>query len=283
MYRHALPSDAPPSSSMEDASAYEALKVKIAVERDFNCGHYKHKCLHRRIGVRMRARNCVRISDYERVLDTDPGEYDLLLDTLTINVSKFFRNADTWSVLEKHILPTLFEGRGRRRIWSAGAAAGEEAYSVSIALHEYAGRHGRMTDLPRFRILGTDIDRRSLETARRAEYPELALVETPAERRARWFSERSPFRLHDVARRGVSFEKRDLLSGAMEHDQSLILCRNVVIYFDREVQERLFRAFHDALRPGGFLVLGKVETLLGSIRSLFQPISNRDRVFRKPE
>ena len=262
---------------------YDALAEKIHRERGFNCHHYKTKCLRRRFAVRMRARNVEGFAEYQALLDSDPDEYDLLLDALTINVSKFFRNAEIWKNIDELVIPRLFEGpRRERRVWSAGSAGGEEAYSVSILAHEWARRAGHETELEELRIIGTDIDRRSVAAAARAEYPELALSETPAELRERWFSPGPVHRLHAEATRNVSFELRDLISGEPERDLSLILCRNVIIYFDREIQERLFERFYDALLPGGFLVLGKVETLFGRARAGFRPESHRDRIFRKP-
>jgi chemotaxis protein methyltransferase CheR len=261
----------------------EMLKHKIHQERGFNCHFYKEKCLRRRIAVRMRARGQESFRAYTELLDRDPTEYDRLLDTLTINVTKFFRNYDMWAALEQEVLPHLFERAGVQKIWSAGSASGEEAYSLSILLHEWAEKHDRMADLRRFRIIGTDIDRYSLDAARLGEYPELSFGEMPAPTRERWFSPGPPYRIHAEARRNVSFVHRDLLSNDPEHGHSLILCRNVIIYFDRETQEQLFNRFYEALAPGGFLVLGKVETLLGCTRSLFRSVSNRERVFQKPE
>jgi chemotaxis protein methyltransferase CheR len=270
-----------PEGSEEDL---ERLKEKIHRERGFNCHFYKDKCLRRRIAVRMRARGQNTFQDYAALLDRDPKEYDFLLDTLTINVTKFFRNAEVWRVLEQEVVPRLFDRRGvRHRIWSAGSASGEEAYSMSMLLHDWVEKHGRTSELSRFHILGTDIDRRSLELAQRAEYPELSLQETPAEVRERWFSPGPPFRLRPEAKRNVSFVRRDLISEAAPEGQSLIFCRNVVIYFDREIQERLFHGFYEALVPGGFLVLGKVETLIGPARGLFRSMNNRERIFQKPE
>ena len=261
----------------------ERLKAKIQRERGFNTQFYKDKCLRRRIAVRMRARGRHSFEEYAELLDADPGEYDILLDTLTINVTKLFRNLETWNVVREVVIPRLFErGLPHTRIWSAGSASGEEAYTLSILLHEWAERNGRTGDLGRFHIVGTDIDRRSLEAAQRAEYPELSLTETPGEVREKWFSPGPPFRLREEARRNVTFVRRDLISEPALPEQSLIFCRNVIIYFDREIQERLFQRFYDALLPGGFLVLGKVETLIGPTRSLFRPVSNRERVFQKP-
>jgi chemotaxis methyl-accepting protein methylase len=263
--------------------ALDALKQKIQEERGFNCCFYKDKCLRRRLAVRMRARGTESFHEYSGLLDSDAAEYDLLLDALTINVTKFFRNAETWAVVRDQVVPALFDlDANPVRIWSAGCASGEEPYSVSILLREHAEATGRTAELGRFRIIGTDIDRRSLDAARRGEFPDLSLVETPPEQKERWFSPGPPFRLAEQVRENVAFVRKDLISGGPERRQHLILCRNVIIYFDREIQERLFQRFHDALVPGGMLVLGKVETLLGPARSMFQPVSNRERVFRKP-
>lgn len=267
----------------ENDAELERLKEKIERERGFNSRYYKDKCLKRRIAVRMRARGEPTYRGYAALLDRDPVEYERLLDTLTINVTKFFRNAEVWRVVEERVLPELFDRRGvQHHVWSAGSASGEEAYTVSILLHEWAERYGRAGELSRFHVLGTDIDRRSLELAERAEYPELSLQETPDEVRQRWFSPGPPFRLRPEAKRNVRFARRDMISEPPPPEQSLIFCRNVVIYFDREIQERLFQGFYDALVPGGFLVLGKVETLIGPARGLFRALSNRERVFQKP-
>jgi chemotaxis methyl-accepting protein methylase len=139
-----------------------------------------------------------------------------------------------------------------------------------------------LPQLDRVRVLGTDIDRRSLAAAGRGEFKEADFAETPPELRERYFSPASPFTVAPAIRKLVRFERRDLLedeppAGGFD----LISCRNVLIYFDRETQERLFETFYRALAPGGYLVLGKVETLLGPARSRFTPIDARERIFRR--
>jgi chemotaxis methyl-accepting protein methylase len=265
-----------------DEEELEKLKRKIERDRGFNCSFYKDKCLRRRIAVRMRARGQRTFAEYSTLLDREPAEYDHLLDTLTINVTKFFRNLETWEAVEAQVLPQLFAAKGPIRVWSAGSASGEEAYTASIVMNEWAARNGKTAELSRVRITGTDIDRRSLEAAERAVYPELSLSETPEAMRRKWFSEGPPFTLRPEAKRNVAFTRRDLISGEPEREQSLIFCRNVVIYFDRDIQERLFKDFYDALVPGGFLVMGKVETLIGVARTLFRAVNNRERIFQKP-
>ncbi len=267
----------------EEETALAFLKHKIERERGFNCARYKDKLLRRRLAVRMRARGESGYAGYAHLLDHDPAEYEKLLDTLTINVSKFFRNPSTWETLEKTVVPALFELDGKSRgVWSAGAAAGEEAYSVAILLREWAERHGRRADLANFRIVGTDIDRRSLLAAARAEYAELAFTDMAPVLRERYFSPGPPYRLDESIRRSAHFHRRDLFSDPPLEKQALILCRNVVIYFEREEQERLFSGFCDALRPGGFLLLGRVETLVGEARARLRIIDSRERIFRKP-
>jgi chemotaxis protein methyltransferase CheR len=273
-----------PFSLEGDDEALERLKRKIERDRGFNCQYYKDKCLRRRIAVRMRARGKHSFEEYAALLDREPHEYDVLLDTLTINVTKFFRNLETWTAVEEQVVPALFAAKTQAvRVWSAGSSSGEEAYTASILLREWAERNGRAGETGRLSVLGTDIDRKSLETARRGEYPELALQETPERIRDRWFTQAgNHWRIRPEAQRGVAFERRDLISEPAPREQSLIFCRNVVIYFDREIQERLFKGFFDALVPGGFLVLGKVETLIGPARTLFRSLNNRERIFQRP-
>jgi chemotaxis methyl-accepting protein methylase len=267
-----------------DDEELEKLKRKIEKDRGFNCQFYKDKCLRRRIAVRMRARGQASFAEYGALLDREPAEYDVLLDTLTINVTKFFRNLETWEAVERMVAPGLFAmTTPQLRVWSAGSSSGEEAYTASILLREWAERNGHARDLARLHVLGTDIDRRSLETAQRGHFPELSLQETPERVRERWFLPGGPpFRIRPEAQRNVAFMRRDLISEPAPREQNLIFCRNVVIYFDREIQERLFQGFYEALVPGGFLVLGKVETLVGPARTWFRALSNRERIFQKP-
>jgi chemotaxis protein methyltransferase CheR len=267
----------------EDAD-FRTLMDKITRDRGFQCARYKDKCLRRRIAMRMRARNALSCPEYAAVLDSDPREYDRLVRSLTINVTKFFRNWDTYSVIEQKVVPALWD-RGERelRIWSAGCSSGEEPYSIGILMHKHAAETNRAGRLGSLSIVGTDIDAACLAEAERALYADAALGDTPAELRRQYFPQVAGLHtmLPDV-RSLVSFQCSDLLRFEAPFEQvHLLVCRNVVIYFEREAQDALFAQFHRALAPGGFLVLGKVESLLGSARSLFSPVNARERVFRK--
>jgi chemotaxis methyl-accepting protein methylase len=267
----------------EHGGDFLELTRKISLERGFGCASYKEKCLRRRIAVRMRARGVHTYGDYARVLDTDAAEYDRLLDALTINVTKLFRNWEVYASLAANVIPVLWHRQTSRiRVWSAGCSSGEEPYSLGILFHRFASVNGVLPQLDRVAVLGTDIDRQCLDAAALGQFEETDFADTPAELRQRYFTAAAPFTVSTAIRDIVRFQSRDLLSeppppGA--HD--LITCRNVLIYFDRETQERLFESFYHALAPGGFLMLGKVETILGRYRSRFTPVDARGRIFRR--
>ncbi|HWL41198.1 MAG TPA: protein-glutamate O-methyltransferase CheR [Gemmatimonadaceae bacterium] len=270
---------------MTDIDAdFRALMDKITRDRGFRCSSYKDKWLRRRVAVRMRARGVLGYGDYAGVLDADQQEYDRLVRVLTVNVTKFFRNWDTYAVVEQRVIPQLWERTDPKlRVWSAGCASGEEAYSLGILLHQHAASTGTLSRLEDVSIVGTDIDADCLGEAERATYAEGALGDTPSALREEYFPQVDGRRtMRPEVRKLVSFECQDLLETPLPFDEvHLLVCRNVIIYFEREAQDALFREFHRVLAPGGFLVLGKVETLLGNSRPLFSPVNARERVFRK--
>jgi len=267
-----------------DDAGYQALAARIAGHAGLDVGAYKDRCLRRRIAVRMRACGVHSYGDYLGVLDREPEELERLLDALTINVTKFFRNRETWDWLAAHVLPQQLRAReGRFRAWSAGCASGEEPYTIVMQLAQVLERMGRLEWLPRIRVDASDIDKQSLERARAGRYPLRAFSEAPPEIPARFcrgIDEENVEVLPNL-RALVDVRRRDLLRDpppAANYD--LICCRNVVIYFDRENQERLMHRFADALAPEGVLVLGKVETIFGAARDRLDLVEPRERVYR---
>ena len=126
-------------TSSQDERSFLALTQKISRMRGVSCESYKDKCLKRRLAVRMRARGVHTYDDYSRLLDGDEREYEQLLDALTINVTKFYRNAETWHALRPHLAAQWAARRGHLRVWSAGCASGEEPYTIAVLLAEVAG------------------------------------------------------------------------------------------------------------------------------------------------
>ena len=173
---------------------------------------------------------------------------------------------------------------GGVRVWSAGCASGEEPYTIAMLLAEAASEIGRPEWFSDVRIDATDVDRVSLERTRAARYPVDAMVDLPAPLLERWCRrDGDAWVVSDALRRAVAVHAVDLgrdRPPAPVYD--LICCRNVVIYFGRDVQERLFERFTDALAPGGYLVLGKVETLVGVARDRLRLIEPRERIYQMP-
>lgn len=272
-----------------DDAAFVALTSKISRDRGFGVANYKDTCMRRRIAVRMRARGAADYTSYSRLLDSDPAEYEWLIAALTVNVTKLFRNAEAWDAVAKTVLPALAAlPAARLNCWVAGCASGEEAYTLAALWLESAARTGGAGvpgDGARVRVTASDIDRDSLAAAEAGSYGAESFTEMPPAVRERWFVPGGDgrWRAGPALRSLIRFERRDLLlEAAPPQAMHLITCRNVIIYFDRESQDALMRRFHDALVPGGYLVLGKVETLLGASRRLFDAVDTRQRIFRRP-
>jgi chemotaxis protein methyltransferase CheR len=267
---------------VSDDPGLAALLAQIAQARGLDCEAYKQSCLRRRLAVRMRARGAHTYADYARVLAADGGEYDRLLDALTINVTKFYRNHETWNALAERYLPEVWAARrGAVRCWSAGCASGEEPYTMAILLVECARQHGERGPL-QARVDATDLDRVSLARAAVGRYRASAFEEMPPTLADRYCSSGDVREVAPAVRALVRFQQHDLLrEPAPRPPYDFVLCRNVVIYFDRATQDRLFAEFADALAPGGILVLGKVETLLGAARGRLRLDDTRERIYRR--
>lgn len=261
----------------DETEDFARLLRKIEHERSVPCAGYKDRCVRRRIGVRMRANAVHTFADYERLLDSSPGEWDKLLSALTINVTRFFRDADAFTALESTAYPMLADMfPGTIEAWSAGCSHGQEPYSLAMGLAETVG-------LNRFRVEATDVDVESLAAARAGRYPETVLADISAPRRQRWVSEGDPGTINAELRSRVHVFRHDLLRDEVATQRfHLIACRNVIIYFSREAQAMLFDRLFQALVPGGMLLMGKVETLIGPARDKFESVNLRERLFRRP-
>lgn len=272
-----------------DEAAFRALLEQVARDRGFACGNYKDGCLRRRVSVRMRARGVSDYHAYAALLRQDEGEYERLMDTLTINVTRLYRDADVWDSFASEILPELWKQTDAGlNVWSAGCSSGEELYTLAAIIDHHAEASGTERRLKSTRIVGTDIDPASLRAARVGSYAEAAFKEMPAALRQRYFiPDGGPSAVGTLTaaaelRALVRVERRDLiLDEPPGQGFDLISCRNLLIYLDRTAQEEIFRRFHASLAPHGILMLGKVETMLGPARQLFASRHQRSRIFRK--
>jgi chemotaxis methyl-accepting protein methylase len=269
--------------SAEEA-AFLSLTRKISREAGLSLDAYKDKCLRRRIAVRMRACGVHSYSDYQALLDRTPAEYERLKDAITINVTRFYRNAETWNLLRASLIQDICAADyGEIRVWSAGCSSGEEPYTLAMLIADHLERQGTPERLRLVTVDATDVDRQSLERARTGRYRREALTDLPAGWAERYFEHEGDERLViERVRQRVMVRAADLSSDPPpRRNYHLIVCRNVVIYFGRPTQERVFATFAEALAPGGFLVLGKVETLFGPARDRLTLLDPRERVYRR--
>ncbi|OGU06422.1 MAG: chemotaxis protein CheR [Geobacteraceae bacterium GWC2_58_44] len=260
-------------------ATFETIGRVLKAHSGFSLEGYKDKCVKRRINIRIRATHSPSPEAYSAFLTENPAEQEHLLRVLTIHVSHFFRNPSTFRKLSREILPELLNERGPGiRLMSIGCAGGEEPYSLAIMLREH---YGEALSAGHFSIKGTDVDLPTLAGARSALYHPDRLAEVAPELLSRWFTpEGERFRLNQEIRSLVSFDHADLNGQVVCEECDLILCRNVLIYFERSRQEAILNGFADALKSGGTLVLGKSETLFGPARRRFRTVCPVERIYR---
>ncbi|RNC72312.1 MAG: protein-glutamate O-methyltransferase CheR [Desulfuromonadales bacterium] len=264
--------------------AFARVREILKARRDFDIGSYKDKYMKRRIAIRVRATHAVSVDDYCELLARSDGEQELLLKGLTIHVSQFFRNRPAFEKLREAVFPALFarlrqEGREEVTIWSVGCASGEEPYSLAIIL-----RDSFAEELKKFKVslVATDIHEGILDVARKGVYGPERLQDIPDGVLDRWFTKvGEKFELAPPIREMVAFRRGDLFDPVSIIESDLILCRNVLIYFERSEQERILNGFALALRTGGVLVLGKAETLVGETRRRFTTLCPVERMYVK--
>lgn len=260
---------------------FEALLLYLKETRGFDFTGYKRSSLMRRVNRRIDQVGVATYADYLDHLQVHPEELTALFDTVLINVTGFFRDPEAWDYLREKIIPVVLRNHGAGtpiRVWSAGCASGEEAYTLAIILAEALGpdEFGR-----RAKIYATDLDDEGLSQARQATYTERDVRTVPPELLKRYFDAvGSWYVFHKDLRRSVIFGRNDLVQDAPISRIDLLVCRNTLMYFNAETQARILSRFHFALNDGGVLFLGKAEMLL-SHKNLFQPIDLKRRVFRR--
>ena len=269
------------ASPEADAGLRAILDIlRARVGHDFRC--YKPSTLLRRIRRRMTLGKIATMDDYARHLSDHPDEVGLLQKDLLIGVTDFFRQPSAWETLEKRVIAPLMESvreGAEIRIWVPGCASGKEVYSLAMLLTEQAERSGRKTD---FQIFATDADLASLATARTGSYPAEEIGENvSAERLKRFFARRDGhYQVIKSIRERIVFAAQNITADPPFSRLDLIVCRNLLIYLDQQIQRKIIALFHFALRDGGFLFLGNAETI-GDREDLFEPASKKWRIYRR--
>jgi two-component system CheB/CheR fusion protein len=266
---------------MQADPQFETLLVYLKEMRGFDFTGYKRASLMRRVTRRMTQVNVQSYPEYVDYLEVHPDEFTALFNMILINVTGFFRDPEAWKYLESDVLPKLLatkEPRDPIRVWSAGCASGEEAYTLAMLLAETIGPEAFRQ---RVKIYATDVDEEALNHARHAEYGVRDIQDVAPELVSTYFENvgyRYTFR-KDL-RRSIIFGRNDLVQDAPISRIDLLVSRNALMYFNAETQARILSRFHFALANGGVLFLGKAEMLLSNA-AIFVPIDVKWRVFRK--
>src|SRR5258708_2467217 len=270
-------SDSQPEPS--NAEAVSKLLSHLKSARGFDFGAYKLTGLLRRIQKRMREIGTATYADYLEYLEVHPQEFAPLFDTVVTSAPSFFRAPAAWQSLAEHVLPRIAEERTPDqpiRVWSAGCASGEEALTLAMLFAEALGEEQLRS---RVKIYATDADEEALAEARRATYEARQMTGVPPDMLEKDFDKTDGrFTFRPDLRRCLIFGRHDLTQDAAISRLDLLVCRNTLMYFNSEAQEKILARFHFALSRDGFLFLGRAETLLTHGHS-FRPIDLKHRVF----
>ncbi|CAH0278468.1 MULTISPECIES: CheR family methyltransferase [Pseudomonas] len=276
------------SVSERDAALAEQMLHDILILLRTGTGHdfkhYKRATVLRRIERRMQVTAQPDLGAYYRYLLSNPEETKALLGDMLIGVTNFFRDREAFEALERDIVPQLVGAavsaqpeKEEIRIWSAGCSTGEEAYSLAMLVNDQLQLEDSKASL---QIFATDIDERAISFGRAGLYPQAIVTDVPPTRLRHYFiKEDEHYRIRKEIREKVLFAKHSLLSDPPFSQIDLIVCRNLLIYLDREVQREILQMFHFALRSGGFLFLGSSESA-DACHELFTPVDKRNRIFR---
>lgn len=262
---------------------FETLLEYLRRTRSFDFTGYKRASLKRRVGRRLQVLNLDTYESYIDYLEVHPDEFAILFNTILINVTGFFRDAPAWDYIKSEIVPRILDHKRYRqesiRIWSAGCASGEEAYTLAMIMAEALGLEQMQQ---RVKIFATDLDEEALNQARQGVYSGDTVATVPEPLLSQYFEQvDSHFCIHKDLRRCVIFGRHDLVQDAPISRIDLLTCRNTLMYFNADTQLRVLSRLHFALNAEeSFLLLGKAEMLF-SRTEWFVPVELRQRVFTK--
>jgi chemotaxis methyl-accepting protein methylase len=267
------------------------ILTKLKQLRGIDFLNYQPRMLDRRVTARLAQLGMDDYALYLQRLENEPTECDQLIDVIAINVSSFFRDPIVYEIIAQKVLPELIEqknhpGLRELRVWSAGCAAGEEPYSLAILFHEELKEPAKNW---KTYLFGTDIDNNALQRAAKAIYPRESLVDTKFGILDKYFEQvEDQFKLNTAICDNVRFSQDDLTSKKTDSPTEsvfggfdLIFCRNVLIYFNRDLQKQVMSKFLRSLTPGGYLVLGSSETLAAEIAPWFKTVDFRNKIYQK--
>ncbi len=266
-------------------SAFDKIMLILRHQTGHDFSFYKKGTLYRRIERRMGIHNIERISDYVRFLQENTTESELLFNELLIGVTSFFRDPSAWEKLKSGAIPFLLASRpegGVLRAWSVGCSTGEEAYSLAIIFRETLEELKRPKNYS-LHIFATDLDKHAIDIAREGFYPRNIVADVSEERLRRFFTrDEEGYRVNKSIREQIVFAPQNLIKDPPFTKLDILVCRNLLIYLEPELQKRLVPMFHYSLNPGGFLFLGSAENMYGD-SDLFIPFEGLAHIFQRTD
>jgi two-component system CheB/CheR fusion protein len=267
----------PPVPSAANAMRHIIMLLRSRTGNDFS--QYKQSTIRRRIERRMVLHDLTDIDRYARYLQENPEEVHILFKEMLINVTSFFRDKEAFEALYTQALPELFLNKPDNyifRVWVPGCASGEEAYTLAMLFREYMDQVKKEYKL---QIYATDIDDDAIATARAGQFPANIAIDVSPERLRRFFvKEEAGYRIKKEVREMVIFAIQNVIKDPPFTKMDLISCRNLLIYLDTGLQNRVIPAFHYALRPGGMLLLSPSEGI-GNFTDLFRPLNKKWKIY----
>jgi len=266
-----------------DSKGFERLKNEVSRMIGVDYDNYSKSHLRRRFHARMRVVGTSRFIDYLNHLKTDEKEIKNLRELLTVNVTKFKRDKKVWNIIEDEVIPQILKKKNETILktieaWSAGCSTGEEPYSLTISY---------LNNLPpdevSFQIKATDLDEEALNFARNAEYPNKSVKNLSKSEKEKYFRKEDDgeWILTDEVKNLVNFKKNDIFKTSFTKKFDLILCRNLMIYFNNESKTRLMERLVESLKDGGFLIIGMSENLRSPAKEKVDSYDLKKRIFVK--
>lgn len=260
---------------MNEDRYFNLIRLIVNRRKNIDLSVYRKNYLLRRIRIRMFKTGCENISEYYALLLKKDKEIQKLIDTIGVNVSRFYRDKDVFNAFYNKVLPYLKTKSSFIKGWSAGCAGGEEVYTLAIMLFDFS--------IKNFEIIGTDFDEEVIEVAQKGIFEPRSFEEFPLHLRIKYIDriEEGKFRVKDFVKEHTQFVLHNLLSAPPAKNFDVILCRNVLIYMQRDAQKKVFENLTSALNKGGVLVLGKVEMIYPEFENFYEPLDLKEKIFRK--
>jgi two-component system, chemotaxis family, CheB/CheR fusion protein len=269
------------SQMPEEANAFKRILLLLRQHSGVEFSLYKSTTVQRRITRRMVLSKRNTLAEYAALLKQDAKELDALYSDMLISVTSFFRTPEAFDVLKKLVFPRFIQARNHDepfRVWVVGCSTGQEAYSIAMAFFEYVESVRRH---PKLQVFATDLNEALLEKARAGLYAKTLTEDLSPERLRRFFvEEQGGYRVRKPLRESVVFARQNLISDPPFSRMDLVSCRNLLIYFEPRLQNKILPSFHYALKPGGCLFLGANEAI-GQFGHLFEPLDAKQKIFAK--